>query len=136
LRIPISLHPNKDVKIQNSDYAPGTKYSYQKCNQICPTVKFVEQTDKNSDFALFALQDLWVKLRFEVLFKKFYPRINLTTLFWTKINYCVATHVHAKFQLSSGYPDELRQIFDHFSSIFQNFLREISKFSNSENSSK
>jgi hypothetical protein len=37
----------------------------------------------------------------------------------------LAKHVHAKFQLSSSlifYPDGLRQIFDHFSSKFQNFL--------------
>jgi hypothetical protein len=40
--------------------------------------------------------------------------------------------VHAKFQLSSFYPDGLRQIFDHFSSKFQIFLKKISKYSDSE----
>jgi hypothetical protein len=44
----------------------------------------------------------------------------------------LAQHVHAKFQLSSFYADGLRQFFDHFSRKFQNFLRKISKFSNSE----
>jgi hypothetical protein len=44
----------------------------------------------------------------------------------------LAKHVHAKFQPSSFYPDGLRQIFDYFSSKFQNFLEKISKFSNSE----
>jgi hypothetical protein len=39
-------------------------------------------------------------------------------------------HVFAKFQLSSFYPDGLGQIF--VSSKFQNFLKNISKFSNSE----
>jgi hypothetical protein len=39
----------------------------------------------NSDFALFPHTSPRAKLRFEVLFKKFYPRINLTTLFLTKI---------------------------------------------------
>jgi hypothetical protein len=33
-----------------------------------------------------------------------------------------ATHVHAKFQLSSFYPDGLRQIFDLFSRKIQDFL--------------
>jgi hypothetical protein len=41
-------------------------------------------------------------------------------------------HVHAKFQLSSFYPDGLRPIFDQFSSKFQNFLEKISNLSNSE----
>jgi hypothetical protein len=40
--------------------------------------------EQNSDFALFPIQDPKVKFRFEVLFKKFHPRINLTTLFLTK----------------------------------------------------
>jgi hypothetical protein len=43
----------------------------------------------------------------------------------------LAKHVHAKFQLSSFYPDGLRQIFDHFSSQFTIFLK-ISKISNAE----
>jgi hypothetical protein len=43
-----------------------------------------------------------------------------------------AKHIHAKFQVSSFYPDGLRQIFDHFSSKFQNFLMKISKNSNFE----
>jgi hypothetical protein len=41
----------------------------------------------------------------------------------------LAKHIHAKFQLSSFYPEGLRQIFDHISSKFQNFLK---KKSNSE----
>jgi preprotein translocase subunit Sss1 len=45
-------------------------------------------------------------------------------------------HVHAKVQLSSFYPNGLRQIFDHFSGELRNFLKKISKFSNSEKSSK
>jgi hypothetical protein len=40
---------------------------------------------KNSDFTLFPIQDPRVKVRFEVLFKKFHPRINMTTLFITTI---------------------------------------------------
>jgi hypothetical protein len=39
----------------------------------------------------------------------------------------LAKNVHAKFQLPSFYPDGLRQIFEHFSSEFQSFLKKISK---------
>jgi hypothetical protein len=39
---------------------------------------------ENSDFAPFPMQDFKAKLRFKVFFKKFYPRINLTTLLLTK----------------------------------------------------
>jgi hypothetical protein len=35
------------------------------------------------------------------------------------------------YSLASN-PDGLRQIFDHFARKFQNFLKKISKFSNSE----
>jgi hypothetical protein len=42
----------------------------------------------------------------------------------------LANHIHEKFELSSFYPDGL--IFDHFSSKYQNFLKKISKFSNSK----
>jgi hypothetical protein len=48
-------------------------------------VKFVEQNRKNSGTALFSIQDSKVKFRFENLFKRFHSRINLTTLFLTKI---------------------------------------------------
>jgi hypothetical protein len=48
-------------------------------------VKFVEKTEQNSDFALFLILDPEARLRFEILFKKTHPRINLTTLFLTKI---------------------------------------------------
>jgi hypothetical protein len=41
----------------------------------------------------------------------------------------LATHVHAKFQLSSFYPDGLRQIFNLFSRKIQDFLEENSEFS-------
>jgi hypothetical protein len=44
----------------------------------------------------------------------------------------VAKHVHAKFQLSSFYPDGLGQIFNYFASKFQNFLKKILKISDSE----
>jgi hypothetical protein len=44
----------------------------------------------------------------------------------------LAMHARAKFQFSSFYPDGFIQIFDHFSSKFQNFLKKKSKFSNSE----
>jgi hypothetical protein len=56
------------------------KIAEQKCHQFCSMVNFVEQ---NSDFALFRPK---AKLRLEVLFKKFHPRINLATLFSTKLN--------------------------------------------------
>jgi hypothetical protein len=48
-------------------------------------VKFVEKTEQNSDFALFPILDPKTRLRFEILFKKTHPRINLTTLFLPKI---------------------------------------------------
>jgi hypothetical protein len=48
----------------------------------------------------------------------------------------LATHIHAKFQLSSFYPDGLRQIFDLFSRKIQDFIKEISEFSKSEKSSE
>jgi hypothetical protein len=41
----------------------------------------------------------------------------------------LATHVHAKFQLSSFYSDGLRQICDLFSRKIQDFLKENSEFS-------
>jgi hypothetical protein len=44
----------------------------------------------------------------------------------------LAKHVHAKFQLSSFYPDGLRQIFDLFSRKIQDFLKENLEFSKSE----
>jgi hypothetical protein len=40
----------------------------------------------------------------------------------------IAKYVYAKLQFSSIYLDGLRQIFDHFPSKFQNFLRKIQIF--------
>jgi hypothetical protein len=37
----------------------------------------------------------------------------------------LAKHVHAKFQLSSLYPDGLRHIFDHFWRKFQDFIGKL-----------
>jgi hypothetical protein len=37
----------------------------------------------------------------------------------------LALHVHAKFQLSTCYSDQLRQIFDHFSRKFKKFSRKL-----------
>jgi hypothetical protein len=37
----------------------------------------------------------------------------------------LAKHVHAKFKLSSFYPDGLRLFFDIFSRKFQNFSEEV-----------
>jgi hypothetical protein len=48
-------------------------------------VQFVEKTEQNSDFALFSILDPKARLRFEILFKKTQTRLNLTTLFLTKI---------------------------------------------------
>jgi hypothetical protein len=48
----------------------------------------------------------------------------------------LTTHVHAKFQLSSYYPDGLRQIFDLFPTKIQDFLKENSESSKSEQSSE
>jgi hypothetical protein len=48
-------------------------------------VKFVEKTEQNSDFTLFPILDPKARLIFEILFKKTHPRINLTTLFSSKI---------------------------------------------------
>jgi hypothetical protein len=48
----------------------------------------------------------------------------------------LATHIHAKFQLSSFYPDGLIHIFDLFSRKIQDFLKENSEFSKSEKSSE
>jgi hypothetical protein len=48
----------------------------------------------------------------------------------------LATHVHAKFQLSCFYPDGLRQFFDLSSRKIQDFLIENSEFSKSEKSSE
>jgi hypothetical protein len=50
------------------------------------------------------------------------PNLNIQLLFE------LAKHIHAKFQLSSFYPDGLRQIFDHFSSKFPIFLRKFQNF--------
>jgi hypothetical protein len=43
----------------------------------------LRKTEQNSDFALFPILDPKARLRFEILFKKTHPRINLTTLFLT-----------------------------------------------------
>jgi hypothetical protein len=48
-------------------------------------VKFVEKTEQNSDFTLFPILDPKARLRFEILFKKTHPRINLSTLFLPKV---------------------------------------------------
>jgi hypothetical protein len=48
----------------------------------------------------------------------------------------LAKHVLAKFQLSSLYPDGLRQIFDLFSIKIQDFVKENLEFSKSERSSE
>jgi hypothetical protein len=63
------------------------KIADQNCHQFCFLVKSVEQNWTNSDFALFS-RVIWkieqnhflAKLRLEVLFKKFHPRINPATL--------------------------------------------------------
>jgi hypothetical protein len=39
---------------------------------------------KYSNFSILRIQVPRSKLRFEVLFKRFHPKINLTTLFFTK----------------------------------------------------
>jgi hypothetical protein len=41
-------------------------------------------------------------------------------------------HVHAKYQLSSFYPDELRQVLDLFARKFQDFPKKKSEFSNAK----
>jgi hypothetical protein len=48
----------------------------------------------------------------------------------------LAKHVHAKFQLSSFYPDGLGHIFVHFWRKIQDFLKENLEFSKSEKSSE
>jgi hypothetical protein len=45
----------------------------------------LKKTEQNSDFALFPIKDPKARLRFEILFKKTHPKINLTKLFSTKI---------------------------------------------------
>jgi hypothetical protein len=53
-------------------------------HQFCSMMKFVEQNWTKRDFVLFPIYNLKMKLRLEVLFKKFHPRINLITFFLTK----------------------------------------------------
>jgi hypothetical protein len=48
----------------------------------------------------------------------------------------LATHVYAKFQLSSFYPDGLRQILDLFQGKFKIFLKKIQNFPNLKKSSE
>jgi hypothetical protein len=64
----------------------------QKCSTKVPSVLFyvlwwnlLKKTEQNSDFALFPILDPKARLRFEIFFKKTHPRINLITLFLTKI---------------------------------------------------
>jgi hypothetical protein len=59
------------------------KNAEEKFYQICSMVKFVEQTGQNSFLPYFPYNPK-AKLRFEVLFKKFHPRIHMATLFTTK----------------------------------------------------
>jgi hypothetical protein len=78
--------PLGNFKILSEQKFLKYKIAEENSNQICSTMKFVEQNWLKCDFALFSTQDLRVKLRsFSVLFKKFHPRIDLTTLFLTKL---------------------------------------------------
>jgi hypothetical protein len=57
---------------------------FRKFLPICSMVKFLNKPGENSGFALFPIQDLKAKFGFDILFKKFHPKINLTTLLFTK----------------------------------------------------
>jgi hypothetical protein len=74
----------QNFEILNTQLAFKCKSALQKCHQFCSMVKFVEKTEQNSDFTLLPIIDPKARLSYEILFKKFHPRINLTTLFWTK----------------------------------------------------
>jgi hypothetical protein len=52
------------------------------------------------------------------------------------MQFSIAKQVQARFQLSSLYPDGLRQIFVLFSRKNQDFLKENLEFSKSETSSE
>jgi hypothetical protein len=71
--------------ILNTELTFKCKSAPQKCHQFCSMMKFVEKTEQNSDFVLFPILDPKAMLKFEILFKKTHPRINLTTLLLTKI---------------------------------------------------
>jgi hypothetical protein len=60
------------------------KIAEQKCQQFCSMAKFVEtKLNKIVTLAYFPYNPK-AKLRLEVFFNKFYPRINMATLFLTK----------------------------------------------------
>jgi hypothetical protein len=60
----------------------------------------LKKTELKGGFALFPIQVPRAKLRFEVLFKKFLPRINLTTFFLTK------TYILNTIKLFSGHRNQ------------------------------
>jgi hypothetical protein len=63
----------------------------------------LKKTKLNSVFVLFPiyLQDSRAKFRFEVLFKKFHPRINHTTLFLS-ISYLMNTIKYRPSRVTAG----------------------------------
>jgi hypothetical protein len=73
-----------NFKILSIFLVSGTYNSYQICHQICSRVKFVEQNFIKYRFCSISHTRPKAKLRIQVLFKKFHPRINPITLFFTK----------------------------------------------------
>jgi hypothetical protein len=81
------------------------KKAEQKSHQFSSMMKYLNKTEQNCVFALFHIQDPKARLRFEVLFKKCHPRINLTTLFFTKsylLNAMKAFSGHQNHSLSKS----------------------------------
>jgi hypothetical protein len=78
-----NLYGTQNFEILISQLSFKYKGAVEKCYQLCSMVKFFEQNWTKSFLAYFPYNPK-VKLRLEVLFKKFHPRINRTTLFSTK----------------------------------------------------
>jgi hypothetical protein len=66
-------------------YLLNAKVLYKSAINFVLWWNLLKKTEQNSDFALFPIIDPKARLRYEILFKKTHPRINLTTLFFTKI---------------------------------------------------
>jgi hypothetical protein len=82
---------NATLRTQNFGILNIRSYLY-KAKVLCKSaINFVlwwnllKKTKQNSDFELFPILDPKARLRFEILFKKTHPRVNLTTLFLLKI---------------------------------------------------
>jgi hypothetical protein len=69
------------------------------------------RTGQNSDFTLFPIFDPKARLRFEILFRKTHPRIDLITLFFPKIYLLISEHDKTIFEPLKLFLDKISKPF-------------------------